>query len=194
LKAPKSTNINNPNSEAPTGWKGSKRLSAARARDIYRRNLIGGAVANLGANFSVTKAYIGDAGFRSIGKRFIESRPESSPVFRTLAVQFPQYISQCDAPEVLQHCLVALATLDFIAQAESTAPIPMDRRFFSLYQRIVLEPHWSNSEALYRQVAFHPETVFAEDPHDGFVLNELNRDSFSLRFTDSIACVSLDEN
>lgn len=152
----------------PTGWRCGNRIDVSLACEIYRRNLHVGVALNLGSNFPVCRAYIGEAGFARIVKLFIQQQPESSPVFRTLAVQFPEFISiTVPLPEPLRECLAPLAVIEFISICtnDDEFRLPMDLRFLELYQMMneiddALQTP-VEGEGLYSLPHLHPETVLS---------------------------------
>lgn len=156
-------------------WRCSASIDSNTVLMIYRRNLKAGIEKNLAAQFPITKAYLGSAGFRHVSRELTDNLPPSSPLFTLFAAQLPGFILQFDDfEEPLKQASAALATIDFFS-ATVTEPdqvLAMDQRYFELFKSVAKIHHSSTSvdnprAGLYQCSELHPEQVAALDPVNG---------------------------
>jgi len=172
------------------GWRCASAIDADTVMMIYRRNLQGGVQNNLAAQFPVTAAYLGRAGFRVLTQALYRQYPPRSPVFNVFAAQLPAFILDFDQyhPQ-MRGAASALASIDFFTTHVALADqsLEMDQRYFELYRSVLQALAEAPAEGavqtgLYQQAELHPEVFANSGSVDGQIRSCQRGDELVIEF------------
>jgi len=172
------------------GWRCADAIDADTVMMIYRRNLRGGVHNNLAAQFPVTAAYLGRAGFRVLTQALFTKHPPRSPVFNLFAAQLPAFILDFDQyQEQMRGAASALASIDFFTThvAVVDQSLEMDQRYFELYRSVLQRMADTHADGavqtgLYRQTDLHPERLSGSDSVGGQIWSRQRGDELVIEY------------
>ncbi|MBK8175430.1 MAG: putative DNA-binding domain-containing protein [Rhodospirillales bacterium] len=95
-------------------------LSAASRLGIYRNHFRVSLIDALAASFPVVRRLVGEAFFRAIARRFVDTTPPRSPCLSEYGAEFPAFLGECAETRVLPY-LGDVARLEWLVMAAENA-------------------------------------------------------------------------